>query len=157
MKITLKFFFLHVIFACLFADEKLSDLQSLHTPDNEVPPSVLVHVVLDMATRQQLSPSSPDTNKHSLRSLWDENVDYWDIQANHSCNVKCTFDTSDESRVRANGILFSAQLFPAFSMFSDVMGQVCDPHLGIFCVTTYRTSCLCAYLACRSMASFGIY
>lgn len=121
-------FFLDTFFTCLFAGDKSSNLLSSHLPrtDNQVLSSVLVHVVLDSTTKEQLSPSSPDTNKHSLRSLWDEDVDYWDIRANHSCTVKCTFDTSDESRVRANGILFSAQLFPAFSLFSDVMNQVCE-------------------------------
>jgi hypothetical protein len=124
-----KTFFLDIIYACLFADEKSSSplhSQLPHT-DEEMLSSVLVHVVLDTATKDQLSPLSPDTNKHSLRSLWDEDVDYWDIRANHSCSVKCNFAISDESRVRANGILFSAQLFPAFSLFSDVMDQVREP------------------------------
>jgi hypothetical protein len=119
--------FLDILLTCLFADEKSVLPSDLPRTDSDDLSSILVHVVLDTATKEQLSPSSPDTNKHSLRSLWDEDVDYWDIRANHSCSVKCTFDTSDESRVRANGILFSAQLFPAFSLFSDVMDQVCEP------------------------------
>ena len=88
--------------------------------DMEVP--ILVYVVLDAMSREQLAPDSTASNRHSFRSLWDREVDYWDIQTNHTtCSVRCKFDIREESRDLANGILFSAQLFPAFSLFFDVM------------------------------------
>jgi hypothetical protein len=120
-----------VVFAVNLASLGFSQMQGqLQTPEAQIldlptdSASVLVHVALDSSTREQLAPHSTATNRHSLRALWDLDGDYWDIQVNHSCSVPCRFDASDDSREKAHGILFSAQLFPAFSHFANVMDQV---------------------------------
>jgi hypothetical protein len=100
---------------------------SLHIP-------ISVFVVLDSMSREHLAPNSTETNRHSLRSLWDKDVDYWDISPNHSCGFPCEFHTDESAKDSADGILVSAQLFPTFSLFFDAMKEVvCNIYCNLSC------------------------
>ena len=76
--------------------------------------------------------TSFDTNKHSLRSLWSENDDFWDVQMQHDCAGtpgvgRCTFSTNLTELATADGVLFSAQLFPGLGRFEEVLARI-SPH-----------------------------
>lgn len=70
---------------------------------------------------------SAATNKHSLRALWAHD-DFWDIQMQHECtgihSGTCTFSSDLTQLARADGVLFSAQLFPGLGRFEEVMRTV---------------------------------
>ena len=125
---------------CIFTLVNLARILATVSDENAIPTNlgvplhrdpetspITVYVVLDAKSREDLASDSSETNKHSLRSLWDKDVDYWDINTNHSCSLDCRFHTNYNAMKKADGILFSAQLFPSFNMFFDVIQKVSSP------------------------------
>jgi len=94
--------------------------------------NVRVVVALDDMALDQLADSATETNKHSLRSLWSESNDFWDIQMQHDCTGtpgvgRCLFSTNLTELGTADGVLFSAQLFPGLGRFEEVLANI-SPH-----------------------------
>ena len=92
-----------------------------------------IHVVvaLDELGAAQLSDNAFETNKHSLRALWAQHDDFWDVEMLHDCSGihdgRCTFSSNLSALTEADAVLFSAQLFPALGRFEEIRRRL-SPH-----------------------------
>ena len=117
-------------FPCHFTDVlfQLLVLQSLCTQGSGRDVSVVV--ALDEVGAQLLADDAYATNKHSLRSLWAEHDDFWDIQMQHECpdsGGQCVFSSNLSSLPSSDAVLFSAQMFPGMGRFEEIMLGL-SPH-----------------------------
>jgi hypothetical protein len=77
--------------------------------------ATLVVVVLDEQQQALLAEDANGTNMHSLRALWAQKGDFWDIEVQHDCTTPCTF-SPDQSRIPdADAVLISAQVTSTFA------------------------------------------
>ena len=94
---------------------------------------IRVVVALDELGTAQLADGARDTNRHSLRALWAERDDFWDIRMQHDCARAigflrgCAFSSDLGQLESAHAVLFSAQIFPGFGRFEETLSRVA-PH-----------------------------
>ena len=94
---------------------------------------IRVVVALDELGTAQLADGARETNRHSLRALWAEHDNFWDIRMQHDCAHTigllrgCAFSTDLGQLESAHAVLFSAQIFPGFGRFEETLSRVA-PH-----------------------------